>query len=1149
MTFVAADLAARIRLEGKEAFDRALQSSGREFTNLERIAHATGRGIGTSLTVAGAALNIAIATTTALGVSVFKTGAAYNTLQQNSRAALTTLLGSTEAVNEQMAKLDAFARTSPFSKQVFITAQQQMLGFGYAAEDVIPTLDAVQNAVAGIGGNNQTLSELVFIMAQIKAAGKLTGQDLIQFGQRGINAAELIGQQFGKTGAQIRAEITAGTIGADEALSALAAGMAAKYGGTTAIIKEQMTGATDRVVAATRDIGAALARPFVDPNGGGQAVTWANELADLLRAVEAQTTPITNWAVGKLAPAFERLSTTLRNARDVVRTMDVSDLDQGLERIASYGPGIGVVTGALISMGTQIPILQRLGLTLNPVAGAFLGLVASSPELRRELGYLFRAFEPLTDLSAEFAKVLAQQLNVVVPVAASGIRLLADVATPLINLLGQIPAPVLAGAAAMFALHTAVGPLAASVLPRMMESLRGVGDQLRLHRHLAQMNGVEVGVFGAAASVARGRVVGLGTALKTAFLSNPIGLAITGISLAIGAWAAANADATAKTEEHKQSVADLQGTLDQATGAITQATRAALAKKVTDGEQAEELRVLGINTAAYVDALTGEQNALGLVRGELERQARANVEARVTNEAARAAIDRLNLSHFDLIEASQGSSAALARLREQAVASGGSFDDVTLALGSMGADTVGTGEAVTSLTGFLTEQQEALAEARQQAADYREAMRQASAAMSDAERSNSRLNEAIATARDASQDASTRLRALKQALDELRGGAQTAQEAEFELARQTLDLADALAQTGENGESLTQSLVNATGGIDRTSRQGIALFDTVNRINDSMLTAMQTTYDLAIANGETLTEAQRQATEAAGPFIEALRQTALDAGLTAEQAQGLIDKYLATPEVVGTLITDNGSIDDVQQRLLYLAGVISDTPDKTVVLDEPFSPEIEKRLEDLGFTITELPDGKIEVSAVGVDDAERELTNLVRDRVANVTVNVSGGGGGGRMQFQADGGMWNGPRRTFANGGSIGLTAAASGLLRREPMLVKGGANILWGEPETGWEAYISGKPGKEARNRTILAAAAARLGMQVVPVGAGRVTQAANGMGATMASSGGGDLVAAFVEAIKRAGLVGKIDVYGAPGQSEDEIAAAVAEQMWRPR
>ena len=47
----------------------------------------------------------------------------------------------------------------------------------------------------------------------------------------------------------------------------------------------------------------------------------------------------------------------------------------------------------------------------------------------------------------------------------------------------------------------------------------------------------------------------------------------------------------------------------------------------------------------------------------------------------------------------------------------------------------------------------------------------------------------------------------------------------------------------------------------------------------------------------------------------------------------------------------------------------------------------------------------------------------------------------------------------------------------RESQIVAGGANIEWDEPETGREAYISGRPGYESRNLQIWAEAGKRLG------------------------------------------------------------------------
>ena len=240
---------------------------------------------GTALTVFGGSI-------TAVGAAALKTGIEYNTLQQTSRAAMKTLMGGAKEANAQMDKLDEFAKKSPFAKQVFIQAQQQLIGFGMSAEKVLPTLDAIQNAVAATGGGNQQIKEVVETMAKIQSASKITGQDLIEFGNRGIDAAGLIGSQMGKTGAQIREDITAGALGADQALDALTKGMDQKFGGAAANVKNTFEGALDRVKSAWRDLSASLAEPLVGKNGGGFAVAGLNALADAMRNFEKLPTPI-----------------------------------------------------------------------------------------------------------------------------------------------------------------------------------------------------------------------------------------------------------------------------------------------------------------------------------------------------------------------------------------------------------------------------------------------------------------------------------------------------------------------------------------------------------------------------------------------------------------------------------------------------------------------------------------------------------------------------------------------------------------------------------------------------------------------------------------------------------------------------------------
>lgn len=66
-----------------------------------------------------------------------------------------------------------------------------------------------------------------------------------------------------------------------------------------------------------------------------------------------------------------------------------------------------------------------------------------------------------------------------------------------------------------------------------------------------------------------------------------------------------------------------------------------------------------------------------------------------------------------------------------------------------------------------------------------------------------------------------------------------------------------------------------------------------------------------------------------------------------------------------------------------------------------------------------------------------------------------------------------------------GVVQAAAGRFR-DAMIAKGGSNILWAEPETGWEAYIPGRQDKRGRALGILEEVANRFGKAIVPMAEG---------------------------------------------------------------
>ncbi len=394
---------------------------------------------------------VAIVAATAFTAQLVSAGLEYNVLEQRSRAALTTILGTREAAIDMADQVREFARSSPFPRQAFIKGTQQLLAFGFEAKQIIPTLGAVQDAVAAAGGGSLQLSEVLTIMAKIRSTGKLYARDLIEFGNRGINAAKLIADAMGTTEADVRSQITDGAFTADKAISLLIDGMNAKFGGAAANLKTTFVGATDRVKGAIRDLGSALVTPFVNPNGGGAAVDWANGLANILRAIESTVVPL-------LAPGLQRIADSVdKIVQALFQVATPENLTAAVGLIGQLAPYAAAATAAVTIMGGQsIPIIGRLFAGFNPLVSAAIAFAMTLPEVRSAVANVAASVAPL---AAELLNRLMPALNNLSDLAASvlpnGVRLFGTALQAVLVLLMPI-ADGLALVTGFMADHTAV---------------------------------------------------------------------------------------------------------------------------------------------------------------------------------------------------------------------------------------------------------------------------------------------------------------------------------------------------------------------------------------------------------------------------------------------------------------------------------------------------------------------------------------------------------------------------------------------------------------------------------------------------------------------------------------------------------------------
>ena len=119
------------------------------------------------------------------------------------------LLGNIDAAKEHLADLRSFAASTPLTLDDLSKSSKLLLSFGASVDEVMPALKMLGDIALGDAQKFQGLS-LVF--AQVKSAGKLMGQDLLQMINQGFNPLTIISQQTGKSMSELKDMMGEGAI-------------------------------------------------------------------------------------------------------------------------------------------------------------------------------------------------------------------------------------------------------------------------------------------------------------------------------------------------------------------------------------------------------------------------------------------------------------------------------------------------------------------------------------------------------------------------------------------------------------------------------------------------------------------------------------------------------------------------------------------------------------------------------------------------------------------------------------------------------------------------------------------------------------------------------------------------------------------------
>lgn len=131
---------------------------------------------------------------------------------EDLRVTFEAFLGSAEKAKAVLRDLDQFSIRTPFTPEEVNNTAKALLAFNIEANELIPTLEDIGNIAAGTG---QSFTELATIYGQVAAAGKLTGERLIQLQERGVPILQLLSQELRVSTGQVQELITAGEVGFD----------------------------------------------------------------------------------------------------------------------------------------------------------------------------------------------------------------------------------------------------------------------------------------------------------------------------------------------------------------------------------------------------------------------------------------------------------------------------------------------------------------------------------------------------------------------------------------------------------------------------------------------------------------------------------------------------------------------------------------------------------------------------------------------------------------------------------------------------------------------------------------------------------------------------------------------------------------------
>lgn len=191
-------------------------------------------------------------------------GLNFNDTIQQASISFKTLLKSSADATEMVSELWDLAADTPLEFPTLLTAAKRMLAFKFAASDVDNMLTTIGDASASLSLGADGIDRISLALGQMKTKGKVSGEEMRQLSEAGINAWEYLSVAIGKTTAETMKLSEKGLIPADKAIQVILAGMQQDFGGGMKNLAKTYSGLMSTLKDSTNQTMGQVMRPLFD---------------------------------------------------------------------------------------------------------------------------------------------------------------------------------------------------------------------------------------------------------------------------------------------------------------------------------------------------------------------------------------------------------------------------------------------------------------------------------------------------------------------------------------------------------------------------------------------------------------------------------------------------------------------------------------------------------------------------------------------------------------------------------------------------------------------------------------------------------------------------------------------------------------------